>query len=110
MSRPSKKRTADTAEASSSAGREGRRRKKTKLPDFTELAEIYGHPLFGAANRDKHAPLEGIVPLKSGITPLDPGPFETKVELSQFEELEEYQRSRFRGESSVVDFYHICES
>jgi hypothetical protein len=98
MSAPSKKRAGDAAEASSSAGRQGKRRKKAKLPNFTELAEIYGHPLFREPD-GIHGPLEGIVPLKSGLTPLEPGPFSTKAELSQFEQLEAYQRTRFKGES-----------
>jgi hypothetical protein len=104
MSAPSKKRARDTDEASSPAGP---REKRQKIPNFTELVEIYGHPIFNESNTI-HSPLEGIIPLKSGLTPLDLGPFATAAELSLFQKLEAYQRTRFKGElSSNATYYKV---
>lgn len=58
----------------------------------TALAEKYGHPV-----GPHHKVIQGILPLKSGLTPLNPGPFLTFAELQLFKDLHTYQRLRFHG-------------
>ena len=63
----------------------------------TALAEIYTHPR-GKIREVYHEKLRPFRPLKSGLTPLTPGPFDTVVDERHHDELELYQLSRFRGE------------
>lgn len=58
-----------------------------KKVTLTEFASIYSHPPWKGEKYDKEAftdkiydALSGYVPLKSGLTPLDPGPFSTEEE------------------------------
>jgi hypothetical protein len=67
------------------------KRRKTAL---TALAEKYGHPT--GSNDDI---IQGYVPLKSGLTPLNPGPFRTVAEKVLYEKMVEYQRKRLKGET-----------
>lgn len=66
----------------------------------TKNAEIYGHPtIWGFQNPYfSHAALKGIVPLKSGYTPLDQTEFRGKDKRQQYIDLSNYQRLRFKGE------------
>jgi len=76
----------------------------------SELAKIYSHPydptkfgrpLTGDTELNvNHKALDGTLPLKSGLTPLDEGPFTLENELRKFEEWTIYQRTRFRGKIS----------
>jgi hypothetical protein len=59
----------------------------------TALAEKYGHPI-----GPEHAVIQGYVLLKSGLTPLNPGPFLTIEERDLYHKIASYQRSRLRGE------------
>lgn len=68
----------------------------TKRQKFTVLAEKYRHPVGG-----HHKILEGSDPLKSGLTPLTGGPFNTTQEQSYHDALVEYQRERFHGNSLI---------
>ncbi|PMD36571.1 hypothetical protein L207DRAFT_586273 [Hyaloscypha variabilis F] len=58
----------------------------------TELAEKYGHPL-----GPEHGIIHGLVPLKSGLTPLLPGPFISSVDNDLKNLMYRYQQRRFRG-------------
>jgi len=70
-----------------------------KRQKLTALAEKYGHP-----TQDAPIPsiFHEIVPYKSGLTPLDPGPFATGEERTTFRALENYQRDRFLGEYGPI--------
>jgi hypothetical protein len=74
--------------------------KKRKFPHLTELTELYSHPPW---HNDYHdGDHQGLSysqgPLKSGFTPLDPGPFAAEDEWEQYGILERYQRRRFQGQ------------
>lgn len=62
---------------------------------LTKYAEIYGHPPIGQLQNPlfSHAALKGIVPLKSGYTPLEKSKFQTQ----EYDGLSAYQRGRFLG-------------
>jgi len=66
-----------------------------KRQKLTPLAEKYGHPSTGPPDPSA---LQRIVPFKSGLTPLDAGPFTTAEERTTFLALENYQRKRFAGD------------
>jgi hypothetical protein len=74
-----------------------------KRQKLTSLAGRYRHPVGGY-----HKILEGSDPLKSGLTPLTDGPFNTPQEQADHDALVEYQRERFRGSyaSSELKFSH----
>jgi hypothetical protein len=72
--------------------------KKTKGgPDLTEFAEIYSHPPWFKEDHDD--PLSYTNPLRSGMTPLDEGPFSTEEERNQYQVVEEYQKRIFKRTS-----------
>jgi hypothetical protein len=60
----------------------------------TALAEKYGHP---TGPRDDI--IQGYVPLKSGLTPLNAGPFRTVEEADLYERMYAYQQDRMKGET-----------
>lgn len=68
----------------------------------TALAEKYGHPL-----GQQHGILHGYAPMKSGLTPLDMGPFQTFEEMHFYRAMDYYQRERFRGQQM---FWLQCQS
>lgn len=68
------------------------KRIKRRHPGTTALAKKYSAPRTG-----DHETLIGFEPLKSGITPLDPGPFRTWKQFVDFYVLEKYQRNRLKG-------------
>ena len=61
-------------------------------PGLTELAQKYTHP-----TGDDHSRLQGMEPLKSGLTPLEFASFATIDEYLLYWYLEEYQKDRFNG-------------
>ncbi len=64
------------------------------LPQFTPFAEVYPHPHGGI-----HRPIAGIVPYKSGLTPLlFLFPAEgTAADIRHVQRLEDYQILHFKG-------------
>jgi hypothetical protein len=46
---------------------------------------------------------KSILPLKSGLTPLDKAQFTTAAEQIHYDELSGYQRNRFNGRSQAID-------
>jgi len=66
-----------------------------KRQKLTALAEKYGHP---TKDSDILSVFHEIAPYKSGLTPLDPGPFANVEDRTTFRVLEDYQRERFSGE------------
>jgi hypothetical protein len=73
--------------------------KKRKVADapYTELGEKYGHPV-----GPNHVAISQIRPWRSGITPLEPGPFKTEAARLEYIKLQNYQRDRFEGKSDRV--------
>lgn len=68
------------------------------LPDpVTKFAEQYGHPPPWASQNPRfdHDILKNILPLKSGVTPLDKTQFTTAAEEKQYDDISAYQRTRF---------------
>jgi hypothetical protein len=59
---------------------------------LTEVAQKYTHP-----TGDRQLELEGIEPLKSGLSPLELASFTTIDEYLTYWSLEEYQINRFAG-------------
>jgi len=63
------------------------------FPVFTSFAEVYSHP-----HGDRHRVLAGVVPYKSGLTPIDlPNPSTTPAERAQMRGWEMYQLVRLKG-------------
>lgn len=62
------------------------------VPEPTELALKYTHP-----TGMNHDPIQGFSRQKSGITPLERGPFETAEEYQTMYHLMSYQIWRFQG-------------
>lgn len=75
---------------------------KRKHPGTTELAKKYSAPRTG-----NHNTLIGFEPLKSGISPLEPGPFATWKEFVDFYILERYQRNRLKckTDDELAEFF-----
>ena len=63
-----------------------------EAPKLTALAVKYSHPV-----GEDHFNLDGSRELKSGLTPLDYGPFKTRDQFKNLQRWEAYQRRRFRG-------------
>jgi hypothetical protein len=63
-------------------------------PDLTEFAELYTHPPWFL--NDPEDSLSYLDPLKSGISPLEQGPFSTEAERNQYIVLDEYQKRMFK--------------
>lgn len=63
-----------------------------QLP-FTTYANIYAHP-----SGTRHQAIAGIVPYKSGLTPLSFPPNATTQQVREIRKLEDYQIGRFEGE------------
>jgi len=59
----------------------------------TTLGQIYGHP----QKEERDEALRRYNPAKSGITPLVPGPFESREEELDYARLHDYQHKRFHG-------------
>jgi hypothetical protein len=78
--------------------------KKRKVADteFTELGEKYGHPV-----GPNHVAIANLRPWKSGITPLEPGPFKTEEAKLQYIKLQNYQRDRFEGKMHRIGTYGV---
>jgi hypothetical protein len=80
-----------------------------KKVTLTEFASIYSHPPWKGEKYDKEAfadkiydALSGCVPLKSGLTPLDAGPFATEEEWIKYQKLEAFQKRRFRSKLESI--------
>jgi hypothetical protein len=61
-------------------------------PKLSALAKKYNHPVGG-----RHDDLYGSTELKSGLTPLNLGPFERYEDVHNLQRWKTYQRERFEG-------------
>ena len=61
-------------------------------PALTKLACKYTHP-----TGDSYEELQGMQPLKSGLTPIELDPLQTIDEYLTYWSLQKYQRDRFKG-------------
>lgn len=73
-----------------------------QLTVLTDLAKIYSHPLHGRdpelMNRCwNHDVIDGRIPLKSGLTPLNVKDYRSQRELRFYGIMQGYQRARFRS-------------
>jgi hypothetical protein len=71
-----------------------------QLAVLTDLANIYSHPLHGRdpelMNRCwNHDVIDGRIPLKSGLTPLNVKDYRSQRELRFYNIMQGYQRARF---------------
>lgn len=64
---------------------------------LSALAQKYGHPVGG-----HHDVLYGSTELKSGLTPLDYGPFNKVEDADNLHRWELYQRKRFEGKRMIL--------
>jgi hypothetical protein len=69
---------------------------------LTPLAKIYGHPPGKDENNKATLPdptvLTKFSQLKSGLTPISAETSQTRTERKNIQELQKYQRNRFRGQ------------
>jgi hypothetical protein len=63
---------------------------------LTSLAEMYNHPT-GIHHGVDHSPLRGILPLKSGLTPVESHNSELEADTANNARLEAYQRKRYNS-------------
>lgn len=93
----SRKRAADDSQPQVS------NRIKPNLFPLSDYAKIYSHPPWDPTIRDRNCAgtfintLRYYIPLKSGLTPLNPPPFSTQEEWDKYRDLEGYQRRQFVG-------------
>jgi hypothetical protein len=75
-----------------------KRQRTTEKRPRTDLAKIYGHPTGsdGYPDYNDHSVLKKIVPLKSGLTPIDFLQFDLE-NSARYRNLINYQRLRFKG-------------
>jgi hypothetical protein len=80
-----------------------KKQRTTEKRPRTDLAKIYGHPTGrdGFPDYIDHTVLKKIIPLKSGLTPIDllQFPLENRT---RYRKLINYQRLRFRGVTALL--------